>query len=515
CRRELQGRFGQFVSPNYAIFPNKYPHDNRCAWKITGPAGTKKIVLKFHSFDLEDDTKCSKDFIRISDKNDKQVGPRYCGLYNWGFGVKINGDVANVHFSSNALIARKGFNASFEAILIESKDDCDFDNGLCSWANSKMDDFDWTIKSGRTPSYFTGPSGDYLELGKYAYIESSYRRKGDRAQLTSKLMSGAKCMQFMYNMNGIYMGSINVVQAYGQIRKVLLNISGNRDRPWHKAVVNISDVVLPYKIIIEGVVGDGFTSDAAIDEISFTSGHCPSQTCGDYLTAPYGVIESPNYPGYYPDNAVCEWKINPLPYYGNVGVLFEKFDVENSTSCRNDSVQISDGYKTQVGEKLCGSLQDLQSNSVRVKGASAYVKFTSDSIGAKSGFKATYKASGKRASCGGQLSGAQGNFTSPNYPRHYPVNEICDWEITGSDANLWLEISFKDFNIDDTVVCYYSYLIVYDSIHGNEIGRYCGRYAPAPIVIPSHVTNIRFAASQSSRGFVAEWKMISPNAGAK
>ena len=28
------------------------------------------------------------------------------------------------------------------------------------------------------------------------------------------------------------------------------------------------------------------------------------------------------------------------------------------------------------------------------------------------------------AGCGGQLSGAQGNFTSPNYPRHYPVNEV-------------------------------------------------------------------------------------------
>jgi cubilin len=81
------------------------------------------------------------------------------------------------------------------------------------------------------------------------------------------------------------------------------------------------------------VVGDDFTSDAAIDEITFTSGHCPSQTCGGYLTAPYGVIESPNYPEHYPDNAVCEWKINPLPYYGNVGVLFEKFDVENSSNC--------------------------------------------------------------------------------------------------------------------------------------------------------------------------------------
>ena len=82
------------------------------------------------------------------------------------------------------------------------------------------------------------------------------------------------------------------------------------------------------------MVGEGFTSDAAIDEISFTSGHCPSQTCGGYLTASSGIIESPNFPGHYPHNSACEWKINPLPYFNNVGVVFEKFDVENSTNCR-------------------------------------------------------------------------------------------------------------------------------------------------------------------------------------
>ena len=81
------------------------------------------------------------------------------------------------------------------------------------------------------------------------------------------------------------------------------------------------------------MVGNGFTSDAAIDEITFISGHCPSQTCGGYLTATHGVIESPNYPEQYPDNVVCEWRINPLPYYNNVGVVFEEFDVENSTNC--------------------------------------------------------------------------------------------------------------------------------------------------------------------------------------
>ena len=26
--------------------------------------------------------------------------------------------------------------------------------------------------------------------------------------------------------------------------------------------------------------------------------------------------------------------------------------------------------------------------------------------------------------CGGQLSGSHGNFTSPNYPRHYSTDEV-------------------------------------------------------------------------------------------
>ena len=80
-------------------------------------------------------------------------------------------------------------------------------------------------------------------------------------------------------------------------------------------------------------MGDGFTGDAGIDEVTFTSGLCPSRPCGGYLTPPHGVVESPNYPGQYPDYAVCEWKINPLPYYSNTGVIFEAFDVENSTTC--------------------------------------------------------------------------------------------------------------------------------------------------------------------------------------
>ena len=88
----------------------------------------------------------------------------------------------------------------------------------------------------------------FLSEGKYAYIESSYRQKGDRAELISKSMSGTKCMHFMYNMRGVYMGRIDVVQSFGQKRKMLLSLSGNHDRPWRKAVVDIPDVAQPYKV---------------------------------------------------------------------------------------------------------------------------------------------------------------------------------------------------------------------------------------------------------------------------
>lgn len=38
---------------------------------------------------------------------------------------------------------------------------CTFDSGLCRWKQSKKDDFDWTLKKGKTGSTGTGPLGDH------------------------------------------------------------------------------------------------------------------------------------------------------------------------------------------------------------------------------------------------------------------------------------------------------------------------------------------------------------------
>ena len=48
-------------------------------------------------------------------------------------------------------------------LLITFLGDCDFDqNTFCSWQQDRQNDnFDWTLRSGRTPSGNTGPQNDH------------------------------------------------------------------------------------------------------------------------------------------------------------------------------------------------------------------------------------------------------------------------------------------------------------------------------------------------------------------
>ena len=54
------------------------------------------------------------------------------------------------------------------------EDYCNFENGLCpGWYQSYTDDFDWTLRSGPTWSYWTGPSSGHGGYGKFVvYINA-------------------------------------------------------------------------------------------------------------------------------------------------------------------------------------------------------------------------------------------------------------------------------------------------------------------------------------------------------
>lgn len=144
---------------------------------------------------------------------------------------------------------------------------CDFENrDLCGWVQSTSDNFDWTVKSGRTPSSRTGPSKAFMGQ-VYLYIEaSSPRRSGDKAVLTKtvQLAAGAS-MTFAYSMYGKYMGSLEVLVDKASVWKH----SGDKGPDWKSAIIDLSQYAgHAVEVEIVATRGRSWSSDAAIDYLS-------------------------------------------------------------------------------------------------------------------------------------------------------------------------------------------------------------------------------------------------------
>lgn len=167
----------------------------------------------------------------------------------------------------------------------DGPDDCTFETAdLCGFTNVDGDDFDWTQRMGNTPSSRTGPDTDHTtrRFGYFMYIETSTPRiKGDTAILQSKLYprtTHGRCLQFYYHMYGEDMGTLKVIQSFlvGDDDKVLFEKSSDQGNQWILARVQVKASTSPYRIKFVGIRGSSFRGDAAIDDVFFTDGVCPS-----------------------------------------------------------------------------------------------------------------------------------------------------------------------------------------------------------------------------------------------
>ncbi|XP_038071819.1 MAM and LDL-receptor class A domain-containing protein 1-like [Patiria miniata] len=160
---------------------------------------------------------------------------------------------------------------------------CDFNsNNLCQFINNQNDDFDWTLNDGNTPSTDTGPDSDHSTTnssGFYIYTEaSSPRLPSDKARLDSpKAIAPATgaCVRFWYHMYGADMGSLTVYTGDGQggLGPACWSASGNASNKWFDASIDI-DPGVEYQVSFVGERGSDFTSDIAIDDISFHEEKC-------------------------------------------------------------------------------------------------------------------------------------------------------------------------------------------------------------------------------------------------
>ena len=155
----------------------------------------------------------------------------------------------------------------------------DFETGdipTAIWSQNQFDDFDWSVKSGATPSLYTGPI-EAKEGRFYAYLESSPPNNPNKiAILESHCFNWQEYNQielsFAYHLYGRDINTLSV-----QLRTdpndqwfTFWETAGNQGNQWKEALLNLSAYAGKNLVYLRfvGKTGNSWQGDIAIDQIS-------------------------------------------------------------------------------------------------------------------------------------------------------------------------------------------------------------------------------------------------------
>ncbi|CAC5384131.1 unnamed protein product [Mytilus coruscus] len=127
--------------------------------------------------------------------------------------------------------------------------------------------------------------------GHYIYLEATDVQKGATSRLISNTIYPGDdvCFTFWYHMYGDNMGTLNVYTKSRNITTRHWSQSGNQGNLWNFANFDIASSE-PYTIIFEGICGDNFESDIALDDIIILQRSCSGLI--DYTQACHATDES-------------------------------------------------------------------------------------------------------------------------------------------------------------------------------------------------------------------------------
>ncbi|EGV91962.1 Bone morphogenetic protein 1 [Cricetulus griseus] len=266
--------------------------------------------------------------------------------------------------------------------------------------------------------------------------------------------------------------------------------------------------------------------------------------CGGDVKKDNGHIQSPNYPDDYRPSKVCIWRIQVSEGF-HVGLTFQSFEIERHDSCAYDYLEVRDGHSesSNLIGRYCGyeKPDDIKSTSSRL-----WLKFVSDGSINKAGFAVnffkevdecsrpnrggceqrclntlgSYKCScdpgyelapDKRrceAACGGFLTKLNGSITSPGWPKEYPPNKNCIWQLV-APTQYRISLQFDFFETEGNDVCKYDFVEVRSGLTADSKlhGKFCG--SEKPEVITSQYNNMRVEFKSdntvSKKGFKAHF----------
>ena len=154
-----------------------------------------------------------------------------------------------------------------------------FENSFGDWTQDNGDDFDWTRRSGSTPSSNTGPSSAN-EGSFYAYMESSTPNYSNKTAILNGpcydlSAENSATFSFDYHMYGATnMGSLELqAKASGNSSwSAVWSQSGNQGNAWQTANVDLAAYLGgSVELRFYGVTGTTWQGDMAIDNLSLSS----------------------------------------------------------------------------------------------------------------------------------------------------------------------------------------------------------------------------------------------------
>ncbi|XP_065494533.1 CUB and zona pellucida-like domain-containing protein 1 [Caloenas nicobarica] len=210
-------------------------------------------------------------------------------------------------------------------------------------------------------------------------------------------------------------------------------------------------------------------------------------------------------------DANCIWQIQRTTDE-TIRAIFSYFQFAPSSSCETESIKVYDGPSTNstlLGQ-ICSdtdAIPILESSSDSL----TFLITTNSVVFTRNFFVFYYFFSETDAvNCGGELTGPNGTFTSPNYPAAHPEFTYCIWHIQ-TDKNSKINLQFQDFFLELDQNCRFDFVAVYDGPSTNTglIGKVCGRTQPSFESSSNTITVVLSTDdSNSYRGFSAEYTSI-------
>ncbi|KAF4095682.1 cubilin isoform X1 [Onychostoma macrolepis] len=460
CGGELTNTYGDIKSPGY---PGNYPPSRDCYWTVNVNPGLL-ITFAFGTLSLEHHDNCNFDYLELRDgllPEDPVLG-KYCSTASPP-PLQTTGPSAWIHFHSDFSISDRGFHITYTTS--PSDPGC---GGVFTNTEGIIISPNWP--------------NNYAHNRQCIYIIRMPRSEQVALNFTHMDLE---------THSGCVFDFVEVRDGTGETDPLIGKYCGT---------------TLPAPILsITNGLWIRFKSDSSVSRAGFRAMY--ELACGGTLSGT-GQIRTPLHPDPYPHNKVCEWVINQPEGYV-VTLNFLTFDVEGSSTCVFDYVEVRDGpsIDSPLIGRYCGiNMPPILESTQK----SMFIRFKTDSSVSNHGFTAEFASA--EQGCGETLTELTGSFTSPGHPTDYPHGANCTWYISVEPGNL-IRLSFTTFNLEYHTNCAYDYVDVYDNgtaLTGALMGRFCGRSVPPSLTSTDSLMTVLLVSdsSLSAEGFSAEYVSI-------